>query len=128
MNKFLLLCCVFLICCDNEEDLDVDILKDNGYKEVVCQTVESYETEESSFIELSRKFDEDRDFILARCFGGDNCLFNLNFSSSKIVCQRYIISREDQDKRDYLHSDYREFVEHRVLYLPVDYKVLEKNY
>ena len=122
MKKFLLLCSVFLICCDNEEVLDIEFLKDNGYKEITCQTVESYQTDESSFIEINRKFDEDKDFILARCFDKDSCLLNLNFSSSKIVCQRYIISRENQDKRDYLHSDYREFVDHRVLYLSVDYK------
>ena len=122
MKKFLLLCSVFLICCDNEEVLDIEFLKENGYKEITCQTVESYQTEESSFIEVNRKFDEHKDFILARCFDKDSCLLNLNFSSRKIVCQRYIISRENQDKRDYLHSDYREFVDHRVLYLSVDYK------
>ena len=122
MKKFLLLCSVFLICCVNEEVLDIEFLKDNGYKEITCQTVESYQTEESSFIEVNRKFDEHKDFILARCFDKDSCLLNLNFSSRKIVCQRYIISQENQDKRDYMHSDYREFVDHRVLYLSVDYK------
>ena len=118
----MVLCSVFLVCCDNKEVLDIEFLKDNGYKEITCQTVESYQTKESSFIEISRKFDEDKDFIIARCFDKDSCLLNLNFSSRKIVCQRYIISRANQDKRDYLHSDYREFVEHRVLYLSVDYK------
>ena len=122
MKKFLLLCSVFLVCCDNEEVLDIEFLKDNGYKEITCRTVESYQSEESSFIEVNRKFDENKDFILARCFDKDSCLLNLNFSSRKIVCQRYIISRENQDKGDYLHSDYREYVDHRVLYLSVDYK------
>ena len=122
MNKFLLLCAVFLICCDNQADLDIEFLKDNGYKEVTCQTIESYQTDESSFIEINRKFDQNKDFILARCFDKDSCLLNLNFSSRKIVCQRYIISRENQDKRDYTHKDYREFVDHRVLYLSVDYR------
>ena len=122
MKKFLLLCSLFLICCDNQADLDIEFLKDNGYKEVTCQTIESYQTDESSFIEINRKFDQNKDFILARCFDKDSCLLNLNFSSRKIVCQRYIISRENQDKRDYTHSDYREFVDHRVLYLSVDYR------
>jgi hypothetical protein len=122
MKKFLLLCSVFLICCDNQADLDIEFLKDNGYKEVTCQTIESYQTDESSFIEINRKFDQNKDFILARCFDKDSCLLSLNFSSRKIVCQRYIISRENQDKRDYTHNDYREFVDHRVLYLSVDYR------
>ena len=122
MKKFLLLCSAFFICCEDAKSINIKYLKDNGYKEITCQTVESYQTEESSFIEINRKFDANKDFILARCFDKDSCLLNLNFSSKKIVCQRYIISRENQDKRDYLHNDYREFVDHRVLYLSVDYK------
>ena len=107
------------ICCD-ESNINIDFLKKNGYKEITCQTVESYQTEESSFIEINRKLDYNKNFILARCFYKDSCLLNLNIDSRKIVCQRYIISRDNQDKRDYLHSDYREFVDHRVLYLSVD--------
>tara|TARA_Y100000589_G_scaffold291528_1_gene295087 strand:+ start:177 stop:548 length:372 start_codon:yes stop_codon:yes gene_type:complete len=121
MKKFLLLCSALFICCEDNASLNIEYLKDNGYKEITCKTVESYQTNDSSFIEINKKFKKDNDFIVARCFDKDSCLLNLNVRSSKIVCQRYIITKENQDKRDYIHSDYREFVDHRVLYLTVNY-------
>lgn len=121
MKKFLLLCSALFICCEDNVSLNIEYLKDNGYKEITCKTVESYQTNDSSFIEINKKLKKNNDFILARCFDKDSCLLNLNVKSNKIVCQRYIISRENQDKRDYLHSDHREFVDHRVLYLTVEY-------
>lgn len=118
----LLLCSMFFICCDNQNDLDIEYLKDNGYKEITCSSVESYQTEESSFIEVNKKLPNAETYLLARCFDKDSCLLNINLKSNKIVCQRYIVSREDEDKRDYMHSDYKEFVDHRVLYLSVGSK------
>ena len=120
MKKSVLCLLSFISIGCSENNINIDFLKKNGYKEVTCQTVESYETKENSFIEINMKLNYNKDFILARCFHKDSCLLNLNFRSKKIVCQRYIISRLNQDKRDYLHSDYKEFIDHRVLYLTLD--------
>tara|TARA_B100000886_G_C20350034_1_gene460455 strand:- start:274 stop:678 length:405 start_codon:yes stop_codon:yes gene_type:complete len=121
LKKFVLCLLSFILIGCDENNINIDFLKNNGYKEATCQTVESYQTEKNSFIEINKRFDKEKDFILARCFDKDSCLLNLKFKRKKIVCQRYIISRENQDKRDYLHSDYKEFVDHRVLYLYVEY-------
>ena len=51
----LLFCAVSFICCDNQETLDIEYLKENGYEEITCSYVESYDTNESSFIEVSKK-------------------------------------------------------------------------
>lgn len=120
MKRYILLFAVFFVCCDNQEALDIDYLKDNGYKEITCSTVESYQTQDSNFIEINRKFSVRKTYLLARCFDKDSCLLNINLKSDKIVCQRYIMSREEEYKRDYTHSDFKEFVDHRVLYLSVD--------
>ena len=54
LKKFVLCLLSFAsICCD-ESNINIDFLKKNGYKEITCQTVESYQTEESSFIEINR--------------------------------------------------------------------------
>ena len=118
----LLLCVISFICCDNQEILDIEFLKENGYKEITCSSIESYKTKDSSFIEVNKKLPATESYLLARCFDKDSCLLNINLKSNKIVCQRYIVSREDEDKRDYIHSDYKEFVDHRVLYLSVGSK------
>ncbi len=120
MKRYILLFAVFFICCDDQEALDVDYLKDNGYKEITCSKVESYQTQDSSFIEINKKLTTKKTYLLARCFDKDSCLLNINFQSDKIVCQRYIVSRENEYKRDYTYSDFKEFVDHRVLYLSVD--------
>ena len=116
----LLLCSVFFICCDNQEALDVEYLKDNGYKEITCSTVESYQTQYSSFIEINKKLDKRKTYLLARCFDKDSCLLNINLQSDKIVCQRYITGKDKEYKSNYMYSDFKEFVDHRVLYLSVD--------
>ena len=69
MKKFLLLCSAFFICCEDAESINIKYLKDNGYKEITCQTVESYQTEESSFIEINRKFDVNKDFTTFEYLG-----------------------------------------------------------
>ena len=118
----LLFCVISFICCDNQETLDIEYLKENGYEEITCSYVESYRTNESSFIEVSKKLFNKETYILARCFDKDSCLLNINFKSNKIVCQRYILSKESEDKRDYIHNDYKEYVDHRVLYLSIGSK------
>ena len=118
----LLFCVLSFICCDNQEILDIKYLKENGYEEITCSYVESYQTNESSFIEVSKKLFNKETYILARCFDKDSCLLNIKLKSDKIVCQRYIISKETEDKRDYMHNDYKEYVDHRVLYLSIGSK------
>ena len=121
MKKYLLLLLTtFFICCSDQEVLDIEYLKENGYKEITCSTVESYQTQDSSFVEINKKLYERRSYLLARCFDKDSCLLNINLKSDKIVCQRYIVSLEEKYKRDYVHSDFKEFVDHRVLYLSVN--------
>ena len=118
----LLFCVLSFICCDNQEILDIKYLKENGYEEITCSYVESYQTNESSFIEVSKKLFNKETYILARCFDKDSCLLNIKLKSDKIVCQRYIVSKETEDKRDYMHNDYKEYVDHRVLYLSIGSK------
>ena len=108
-----------LLCCEENETLNVNYLKENGYKEITCNTVERYQTQESEFVEVNKKFDERKTYLIARCFSKDSCLLNINLNSDKIVCQRYILSKEDY-KKDYSRNDFKEFVDHRVLYLSVD--------
>jgi len=123
MKRFLiLLCVIFFACCSNQEILDISYLKDNGYEEITCNLIERYQTEETNFVEVNKKLLSEKSFILARCFDKDSCLININFEKIKIVCQRYIISRDKNHTVDYSHSDFKEFADHRVLYLSVDDK------
>ena len=115
-----LLCSLSFIHCDNQEILDISFLKENGYKEITCNSVVKYNIQESRFVEINKKLAESKTYLLARCFDKDSCLININVQKNKIVCQRYIVSREDEYKRDYIKSDFKEFVDHRVLYLSVD--------
>tara|TARA_B100000212_G_C27289325_1_gene496565 strand:+ start:521 stop:919 length:399 start_codon:yes stop_codon:yes gene_type:complete len=116
---FMLIVTSLLLCCEEKETLNVNYLKENGYKEITCNVVERYQTQESEFIEVNKKFDERKTYLIARCFDKDSCLLNINLNSNKIVCQRYIFSKEDY-KKDYSRNDFKEFVDHRVLYLSVD--------
>ena len=118
----ILLCFNLLTCCSDHEILDISYLKDNGYKEITCNSIERYQTEETNFVEVNKKLLNKKSFILARCFDKDSCLININFKKTKIVCQRYIVSRDKKYTVDYSHSDFKEFVDHRVLYLSVDDK------
>jgi len=120
MNRYLVLIfLVFLLCCKENEILNVDYLKENGYKEITCNTVEKHETKDSDFLEISKKLNERITYLIARCFAEDSCLLNIQLNSDKIVCQRYILSKEKY-KKDYTRSDFKEFVDHRVLYLSVN--------
>jgi hypothetical protein len=127
MNKLLLLfSSILCICCDNQDLLDIEQLKNNGYIETTCSSIESYKTEFSSFIEVNKKLSHRKSYLIARCFDKDSCLINIKIETDKIVCQRYIISLEEEDKRDYMNSNYKEFFDHRVLYLSVDSKNAKK--
>lgn len=123
MNKLiLLLLSILCVCCDNQDYLDIEHLKNSGYVEITCSSIESYQTESSSFIEVNKKFSHKKTYLIARCFDKDSCLVNINLETNKIVCQRYIVSLEEEDKRDYMNNNYKEFADHRVLYLSVDSK------
>ena len=110
-----------LLCCEENEALNINYLKENGYKEITCNTVERYQTQESEFVEVNKKFSKTKTYLIARCFDKDSCLLNIKLNSNKIVCQRYILSKEGY-KKDYSRNDFKEFVDHRVLYLSVDSK------
>lgn len=116
---FMLIVTSLLLCCEEKETLNLSYLKENGYKEITCNVVERYQTQESEFVEVNKKFDERKTYLIARCFDKDSCLLNISLNSNKIVCQRYILSKEDY-KKDYSRNDFKEFVDHRVLYLSVD--------
>ena len=111
---------VIFISCSSKEVLDINYLKKSGYEEVTCRSVESYQTQDSSFIEINKKLIKRKSYLLARCFDKDSCLLNINLQSDKIVCQRYIISVEEEYKKGYAYNDFKEFADHRVLYLLVD--------
>ena len=123
MNKFLsVIFCILCVCCNNQDLLDIEHLKNSGYIETTCSSIESYQTETSSFIEVNRKFDNKKTYLVARCFDKDSCLISIKLETNKIVCQRYILSLEEEYKNDSMDSNYKEFTDHRVLYLSVDSK------
>ena len=111
---------VIFISCSSKEVLDIDYLKKSGYEEVTCRSVESYQAQETNFIEINKKLSKRETYLLARCFDKDNCLLNINLQSDKIVCQRYIVSIEEEYKKDYEYNDFKEFADHLVLYILVD--------
>ena len=118
MKKYLILFAViFLLCCSEKEVLSIDVLKQNGYKEVSCKSIESYQDSNNSYIEINEKLQNKKSYILARCFDKESCLLNLTFDKDKIICQRYVIDKATEDKRDYLNDEYKEFLNHRVFYL-----------
>ena len=106
----------FVFGCD--ENIDISLLKNNGYIETSCNKVERYEENNLRFIEVNKPLESKRDFILARCFNNNSCIFDVMYDREKITCQRYIL--DFKKERQYLESfsniEYREFLDHRVLY------------
>jgi|11_taG_2_1085331.scaffolds.fasta_scaffold25226_2 hypothetical protein len=129
MSKVLLL--IFslslLFSCDNEKVLDIIYLKESGYKEVTCDEVTRYKNKSSTVVEVNKNLHELKSYLVARCFDKDSCLLNLEIKRKKIVCQRYISSIVKDYKGDYVFKEFKEFIDHRVLYISVD-KEYEKDF
>ena len=110
---------VVFTCCGSE-DFDVDYLLNDGYVEANCDNVRRKEKKEYSLIEFFEKveLEESRDLILARCYKYDKCNFTSLSSESdfNILCQQYIVRKEDTKKDIYIQS-FKMLDDHRVLYL-----------
>ena len=117
---YLLILTSVLICCD-EEVLDVNSLKDSGYREIYCKDIEEYENKETRFIEFNKKLLDRKDFLVARCFDNNNCFISMFKNKDKVICQRYIIDKSVEDKRDYFSIDAEYFTIHRTQYLSAEY-------
>ena len=118
---YLLLCCFMFICCEEEETLNISNLKKNGYDEISCKDIEEYENEDARFIEFNKNFLVKNDFLVARCYDDDNCLIRMFKNKDKITCQRYVIDKSEEDKRDYFSIDSDYFTVHRTQYLFAEY-------
>lgn len=114
-NLIILLLSVSLLCC-SKQNLDFDQLKVEGYIEVKCNSLDTYQEEDTRYIEFNKHFDSSYKFLIARCFDKENCSFRI-IEHKKITCQRYSYNRFTEDKRDYLNDDNKEFVDHKVLYI-----------
>ena len=111
--------CLVFTCC-NTEDIDIDILLEEGYIEADCEEIRRKEKTEYSLIEFFEKVELERnkDLILARCYKYDKCNFvSLEKNNSfNILCQQYLVRKEDTKKDIYVQS-FKMLTEHRVLYL-----------
>ena len=114
-NLIILFLSTNLLCCSNQI-ADYDQLKLEGYIEVTCNTFDTYKKNKASYIEFNKHFDYKYTFLIARCLDKVNCSFSIS-EEDKITCQRYSYDEEVEDKRDYLSSAFKEFDDHKVLYL-----------
>ncbi len=113
MKKFLLILLVFdLIGCD--ENIRVDLLKSDGYIETSCTEVKRYDEENLRFLEINKDLSVEKDFILARCFNNNSCIFDVKYEEKTITCQRYILNK--QERNFSLNIEHKEYLDHRVLY------------
>ena len=99
-----------------EEEINIKLLKSNGYVETSCNKVNRYELNDSSFIEINKGLEGNKNFVLARCFNDKSCIFNIEYETEKITCQRYIVNKKNQYSNGFLNVEHREYLEHRVLY------------
>lgn len=113
---FSIIVIVMLAACNENESLNIQTLESSGYKETKCNNVISYTQGSESVIEVNSKLPSEKSFLLARCFSKDTCFMYVSVDTDSILCQRYIIDLSNQDKRDYLHSSYKEFDDHSVYY------------
>ena len=118
--KFLLCIITILLVSCGEEEISINALKNSGYKEANCKKVESFETVSASFIEVNEVLNITASFLIARCFSKQQCAIKFAIDKNRVTCQRYIVGKEWEDKRDYLDNRYKEFVDHEVLYLLIN--------
>ncbi len=118
---YVMLFLLVFVCCDKEEVLDINSLKDSGYTEILCKDIDEYENQDTRFIEFNKKFLNKKSFLVARCFDENNCLITMSIDKDKVICQRYFVDKSEEDKRDYLNGSYKEYVVHRIHYLSVEY-------
>ena len=113
MNKYsiFLLTALLFSCVEENQKIDRDTLKYNGYTPAKCKSIESYTIEKYTYIDIFSNLSEDEK-IIARCYE-DGCSLKIS-NKSKVICQRYSFTVED--KRDYLHDSYKEFADHLLLY------------
>ena len=128
MNKtliiFALLC---LVACDDNEAINIETLENSGYKETKCNDIVSYTQDNENIIEVNSKLPSEKSFLLARCFNEDVCFIYVNVDTNNILCQRYIIDLDKQDKRDYFNSSYKEFDDHTVFYRIISKDSIKDN-
>jgi len=123
---FIYILCFSCFACNEEKVLDMNSLEEAGYKKSNCDHTISYEQEELSIIETSVVLNKRESFILARCFNKSECLLSAILDEKEIICQRYIVEKKSEDKREYLHDIYKEYDNHEVLYKIVLKEDLEK--
>ena len=116
MNKLIVAFLAVAFSCCSNQIADYDQLKLEGYIEVACNTFDTYKKNRVSYIEFNKHFDYKYTFLIARCLDKVNCSFSIS-EEDKITCQRYSYDEEAEDKRDYLSSAFKEFNDHKVLYL-----------
>ena len=122
MKYFLIILTAFLINC-GEKHISFKSLKRSGYKEAKCKDIESFDSGEESLIELNKVLKDRESFVLARCFNEKNCVLSLVINKNRLTCQRYIVEKGLEDKRDYFdNNDFKEFDDHKVLYLVISDK------
>ena len=106
---------------DEKEVLDINSLKSSGYDEIYCKDIEEYESEDIRFIEFNKKFSNKNNFLIARCYDSNSCLIKMFKNRDKVTCQRYVIDKSIEDKRDYFSIDSDYFTIHRTQYLFAEY-------
>ena len=106
----------FVVSC-GDNLMSIERLKDDGYTEVFCDSINRKTKDSERFIEINKVFLEEKSFILARCFDNNSCIFDLHVKQKKVVCQRYFIDLYKDSKSNYVDTYFKEFVDHRVLYL-----------
>lgn len=117
MKKVLSIIVISLLAaCSENTTLNIQTLESSGYKETKCNNVISYTQDNESIIEVNSKLTSEKSFLLARCFNKNACLMYVSVDTDVILCQRYVIDLDNQDKRDYLHASYKEFDDHSVYY------------
>lgn len=120
MIKNILYFIVLLLIGCGEDNIDIDFLKKEGYRKAECRTIERVENYSYSIIDLVESLKiKDKDIILARCYDYNKCTFVSKFIKSdiNIICQRYIIKKFHNTKKDIHDTNKKVLDDHTVLYL-----------
>ena len=107
------------ICCDDRV-INVDTLINDGYKKAECNIVERKDTVEYSIIEVFEPLNiRNRDILLARCYSYRDCTFISRHveNNINITCQRYVVKKVNELKKDFYNDSFKVLDDHVVLYL-----------
>ena len=82
---YVMLFLLVFVCCDKEEVLYINSLKDSGYTEITCKDIDEYENQDTRFTEFNKKLLDKKSFLIARCFDENSCLITMSINKDKVI-------------------------------------------